>query len=280
MAQAGDLNGAAGAPVGAAANGAAVLDGFDDFDLPENFLGDAVNNGPAAAAQNQGPQQPLDLETRIENALRRSEERLALRFQNQLSTTVEDALSTSLASKKRKADQIKNEGIKKQYIPVEEATLRMKAVRSSLAEAVDEQTPLGPADAEKLRDHLDEGIKILEKRMAHLEIAQQEGWDVAKKMEDNELVLSLPEEMRAQLKKAKKEAKEEEKEKKESKNSAGKKGFKKGGKPWMKSQFGGGFGGFQKGAKGPCFSYGQFDHISATCPNKAFAAMNAVRHNP
>jgi hypothetical protein len=140
MAQAGDLYGAAGASVGAAANGAAVVDGFDDFDLPENFLGDAVNNGPASA-QNQGPQQPLDLETRIENALRRSEERLTLRFQNQLSTTVEDALSTSLAGKKRKADQIKNEGIKKQYISIEEATLRMKAVRSSLAEAVDEQTP-------------------------------------------------------------------------------------------------------------------------------------------
>jgi hypothetical protein len=86
-----------------------------------------------------------------------------------------------LASKKRKAYMMRNEGIKKQYAPIEEASLRMKAVRESLTSFVEEGTPLAPKDAAKLRDHLDEGITILEKRMAHLEVAQHEGWDVATK---------------------------------------------------------------------------------------------------
>jgi hypothetical protein len=88
-----------------------------------------------AVQQAAGIQPSPELDAFLENALRRSEERLASRFKDQLSSTVEDVLSSSLANKKRKADQLKNEGIKKQYVPLEEANLRMKAFRESLADA-------------------------------------------------------------------------------------------------------------------------------------------------
>jgi hypothetical protein len=246
--------------------------GFNLDPQPANQNGQPAGN---QAAGQQGIQPSPELDAFFEKALRRSEERLANRFKDQLSSTVEDALSSSLANKKRKADLLKNEGIKKQYVPIEEATLRMKAVRESLAEATEQGTPLDPEDAAKLRDHLDEGILLLEKRMAHLEVAQYEGWDVAKKMEDNALVLHLSEEMQQQLKNAKKEVKEDSTKK----INNGKK-FKKGGKFWKNnSQFGGApqFGGFQKGPKGPCFSCGQHGHISQWCPNKGVVAAHANR---
>jgi hypothetical protein len=245
----------------------------------------ANQNGPHdfnQAAFNQVPQAPAGQQAQapdFDAYFTRLEERLTNRLKDQLSSTVEDALSTSLASKKRKADLLKNEGIKKQYIPIEEASLRMKAVRDSLSNSVEEGTPLDSEDAAKLRDHLDEGIKIIDKRMAHLEVAQHEGWDVAKKMEENALVLHLSEEMQQQLKKAKKEVKEENNNKKE--KGSGKKSFKKGGKPFWRnnSSFGGTQGGgFQKGPKGPCFSCGQFGHISQWCPNKGVVAANAGRN--
>jgi hypothetical protein len=229
-----------------------------------------------AVQQAAGIQPSPELDAFLENALRRSEERIANRFKDQLSSTVEDVLSSSLANKKRKADQLKNEGIKKQYIPIEEATLRMKVVRESLADTAEREAPIGPDDAAKLRDHLDEGILLLEKRMAHLEVAQYEGWDVAKKMEENALVIHLSDDMQQQLKKAKKEVKEDSAKKN---NTSGKK-FKKGGKFWKNNtHFGGApqYGGFQKGPKGPCFSCGQAGHISQWCPNKGVVAANANR---
>jgi hypothetical protein len=151
----------------------------------------------------------------------------------------------------------------------------MKAVRESLAEATEQGTPLDPEDAAKLQNHLDEGILLLEKRMAHLKVAQYEGWNVAKKLEDNALVLHLSKEMQQQLKKAKKEVKEDS----TTKNNNDKK-FKKGGKFWKNnSEFRGApqYGGFQKGPKGPCFSFGQLGHISQWCSNKRVVVANANR---
>jgi hypothetical protein len=198
-------------------------------------------NQAVPQAGHAGQQAPPDLDAYFP----RLEERLTHRLKDHLSSSVEDALSTSLASKKRKADLMKNEGIKKQYAPIEEASLRMEAVRESLTSSVEEGTPLAPEDAAKLRDHLDEGISILDKRMAHLEVAQHEGWDVAKKMEENALVLHLPDDMQQQLKKAKKEVKEEANNKKE--KGPGKKTFKKGGKPFWRNNFGAPqTGGFQR----------------------------------
>jgi hypothetical protein len=103
----------------------------------------------------------------------------------------------------------------------------MKAVREPLTETAEGEAPLGPDDAAKLRDHLNEGILLLGKRMAHLEVAQYEGWDVAEKMEENALVLYLSDDMQQQLKKAKKEVKEDSAKK----NNSGKK-FKKWEKFW------------------------------------------------
>jgi hypothetical protein len=282
---------------GANPQGAALGEDFDlDDDLLRNVAAALENNHlqadqglhavnqagqPAvqqpAVQQAAGIQPSPELDAFLENALRRSEERLANRFKDQLSSTVEDVLSSSLANKKRKADLLKNEGIKKQYVPIEEATLRMKAIRESLADTAEGEAPLGPDDAAKLRDHLDEGILLLEKRMAHLEVAQYEGWDVAKKMEDNALVLHLPDDMQQQLKKAKKEVKEDSAKKN---NTSGKKFKKGGGKFWKNNtHFGGApqYGGFQKGPKGPCFSCGQAGHISQWCPNKGVVAANANR---
>lgn len=270
---------------GAEPQGAALGEDFDlDDDLLRNVAAALGNNAQAdqgqhaanqAGLQAAGIQPSPELDALLENALRRSEERMANRFKDQLSSTVEDVLSSSLANKKRKADLLKNEGIKKQYVPIEEANLRMKAVRESLADAAEGEAPIGPDDAAKLRDHLDEGILLLEKRMAHLEVAQYEGWDVAKKMEENALILHLSDEMQQQLKKAKKEVKEDTAKK----SNTGKK-TKKGGKFWKNnSHFGGApqFGGIQKGPKGPCFSCGQFGHISQWCPNKGVVAANANR---
>jgi hypothetical protein len=69
---------------------------------------------------------------------------------------------------------------------------------------------MGPEEAAHLQKTIDEGIDMASKRMHFLEVAQVEGWDVAKCLEKNELFLELPEDIQKQLKRAKKDAKLEE----------------------------------------------------------------------
>lgn len=175
----------------------AGLDDLLDLDLGAQFA--QGNRSSTPGAQNggaQGTSGALDLDA----ALSRLENRIFTRLRDELSS-IHDALGSSLALKKRKAEKIFNEGIKKQFIPVEEATLCMAEIRNVLSEVVEGESPaLGPEEATRLREHLDQGIDLCTKGMHHLEIAEVEGWNVAKKMETNALVLHLPEDMQKQLK--------------------------------------------------------------------------------
>jgi hypothetical protein len=108
---------------GAEPQGAALGEDFDlDDDLLRNVVAALGNNAQADQGQHTANQagQPAagiqpspELDAHLENALRRSKERIANRFKNHLSSTIEEVLSSSLANKKRKADQLKNEVFKK-----------------------------------------------------------------------------------------------------------------------------------------------------------------------
>jgi hypothetical protein len=128
-------------------------------------------------------------------------------------------------------------------------------------------------------------MKFITKRMTHLEIAEVEGWNVAKCLEKNQFILDLPEELQKQLKRAKKEAKEKD-QSKENKKSSSKRGYRsrRGGFRGSSGGFSGPghHGGFQsgsgfKGGCGPCFSCGLAGHIAAFCPMKGAAPAHAGR---
>ena len=109
-------------------------------------------------------------------------------------------------------------------------------------------------------------------------MAEAETWDVAKKMDEHDFILELPDDVKARLKRAKKEVKAESKDKagKKKKNSFGFRQFRNGKKGGFSKGFGGyqqqfGQGGFQQpgqggGLRGPCFSCHQYGHLNAECP--------------
>ncbi|GAQ86349.1 hypothetical protein KFL_002830260 [Klebsormidium nitens] len=70
-----------------------------------------------------------------------------------VSASVQDAVSSTLAGKKRRAEAIKNDGIKKQFVPLEEACLRMEHVKSSLKNFTEGETEeISHDDAVKMQD--------------------------------------------------------------------------------------------------------------------------------
>jgi hypothetical protein len=92
------------------------------------------------------------------------------------------------ATTKRKADDITNEGIKKQYTPLEETKLRVEAMREKLQTVTEGAQPaIGPEEAAELQKTIDEGLDLVSRRICHLEIAHIEGWSVAQAMEKNTL---------------------------------------------------------------------------------------------
>ncbi|GAQ93297.1 hypothetical protein KFL_014250010 [Klebsormidium nitens] len=173
------------------------------------------------------------------------EDRIASRIEKKLSAVQDSVSGSSLDAKKRKAEAIKNEGIRKQYVPIEEASLRMHEVNSSLAAVAEgEAEPIGPEQAEQLREHLDQGIKFCTDRMQFLEIAETEGWSVAKKVEEDSFLLKLPEDLQSQVKKARKAVKADEQAKDKKKSGRKFRGSFRGGFSSGYRRFSGGRGGF------------------------------------
>lgn len=229
-------NGLAGnEAAGAALNQDDLCDGLENFDLPDQ---------PPAAAASKDDAFPADqIAAMLDSALERQKKELLSVFKDQLSTIN----PTPFASIKRKADKISNDGIKKQFIPLEDTKLRLDAVRTTITGVAKGDTgPIGPAEAVQLKKTLDEGIDLVQKRMHFLEIAEVEGWSVAKCLEKNALSLKLLDDMQKQLKRAKKDAKMEEGEKKEKKKNQNRRGFhaRRGGRGGRGGQHAGGFGGF------------------------------------
>ncbi|GAQ78654.1 Hypothetical protein KFL_000160550 [Klebsormidium nitens] len=161
-------------------------------------------------------------------------------IKEKIETSVHDAISGSFEHKKRKADKFKNEAAKKNYIPLEESHIRFSAIKEAVTEAKESGIGMAPEQVDKMDDILDEGLSILQDRMHFYEIAEAETWDVAKKMDEHDFLLDLPDDVKTKLKKAKKEVKSEVKDKsiKKKRNSFG---F---------GQFRGRKGGFSKGFQG------------------------------
>lgn len=125
-------------------------------------------------------------------------------------------------------------------------------------------------------------MELVSRRISHLEIAETEGWAVAKHMEKIQLLMELSEDLQKQLKRARKDAKAEEAEKNQKKQ-----GKSKGFHPYRRgnhfrgghSGFGRGSGGFsggpQRGGPKSCWSCGQVGHISMFCPMKSMQAAGA-----
>jgi hypothetical protein len=200
--------------------------------------------------------------------------------------------SDPFATIKRKAETITNEGLKKQYEPLEETKLRVDAVSETMKEAVENQRGLSFEETVALQKTLqtDEGSSVLSRRVSHLEIAIAEGWDVAKQFEKNTFMMELPEDMQKQLKRARKDAKaaEEEKKAKSRGSHAGNRrgyffrrgrggGF--GGRGGFHGGNRGGFGGgaFHRGGPRACYTCNQVGHLSANCPQRGFQAAMAGR---
>jgi hypothetical protein len=193
------------------ANQSASLHATDEDDrILYNLL-----NGIQAPINHAPPAQsiPADqLQTILDQALTRQKNDILSAVKNLLTT-----IAAPFSTIKRKAERFNNEGLKKQFIPLEEAKLRLDAVRSTMAGVAEggSGSSLGKEEAAQAVKTLDEGIRHIEKRMHFLEVDQVEGWNVAKCLEKNALFLDLPEDMQKQLKRAKKDAKLKEGERKE-----------------------------------------------------------------
>jgi hypothetical protein len=238
----------------------------DDLDLDALLRDNAAFQAPSQSI-------PADqLKALLDSALTQQKNDILSAVKEQLGSIS----STPFSTIKRKAEQFSNEGLKKQFVPLEEAKLRLDIVRTTMA-GVAEGTSSKDEAAHAVKT-LDEGISHLQKRMHFLEVAQVEGWDVAKCLEKNAMFLDLPEDMQKQLKRAKKDAKLEEGDKK------GKKGQNRKGFHYRRGARGrGGFfpqsrGGFRGGVDSrSCYFCGQVGHISANCPTKVAATAHAGR---
>jgi hypothetical protein len=202
---------------------AAVHGGPQAANEEEQFLDGLLEDNAAFNFPPPADNIPADqLTVLLETALARQKNEILSAVRDQLSTIS----STPFATIKRKADQFSNDGLKKQFAPLEEAKLRLDAVRNTMAGVAEgtSSSALGKDEAAQAVKTMDEGISHIQKRMHFLEVAQVEGWDVAKCLEKNALFLDLPEDMQKQLKRAKKDAKMEEGDKKGKKNQ-NKRGF-------------------------------------------------------
>jgi hypothetical protein len=255
----------------------------------------SVNNAPAntvaanTAAARQSvtdKDQPLTVDQAFElfDKLQESEDRFRSTIQRFLPAQPADPFATI----KRRADAINNEGIKKQYVALEETKLRLEAARDAVKEVVEGAKPaIGPEEAAQLQKTLDEGLAEVSSRIAHLEIAEVEGWSVAKQMEKNRLMMELPDDLQKQLKQVRKDAKNEEAEKDKKKGGQKSKGFHpyrrgngfRGGHHGFgrgSGSFEGG-GGYSKGGPMAFWACGQVGHISSFCPVKGMQASAASR---
>jgi hypothetical protein len=121
----------------------------------------STSNLAAASAKKPSGDDPLTVDQAFElfdKLLERSEERVRKSIQTTLPNHPADPFSLI----KRKADDISNEGIKKQYIPLEETKLRMAAARDAVKEIAEGgKAALGPEDAAQLQKTLDEGLDLV-----------------------------------------------------------------------------------------------------------------------
>jgi hypothetical protein len=127
--------------------------------------------------------------------MRKSDEKMAPLFQqvNQLQNVIAaqgNILAAEhphdpLSSVKRKHETISNEGLKKQYEPLEEMQIRVDAISEALAKATEENMTISPDEALQLQKTLDEGKIFTSRRLPFFEVAHVEGWNVAKCMEKN-----------------------------------------------------------------------------------------------
>jgi hypothetical protein len=267
----------------------------------------AQNGDQAQEQQHQGvdPNAPLNMgqaSLLFEHIMRKSDERLAplLRQVNHLEDLIAaqgqnnpaQPSADPLSNIKRKHDAIFNEGLKKQYQPLEEVQIRMDAVNEAPAKAAEENRSISPEEASNLQKILDEGKQISSKRLQFLEVAHVEGWEVAKCMEKNTFLMELDEDTEKQLKRARKDAKALETEKKEKKSGnahSNRRGYffrrgggGRGGYGGFRGGYGRGFaggygGGMQRGGPRACFSCGQIGHLSANCPQRGMHAVHAGR---
>jgi hypothetical protein len=140
----------------------------DDIDLDALLRDNAAFQAPPQTI-------PADqLKAILDSALTQQKNDILSAVKEQLGTISSAPFSTI----KRKADQFSNEGLKKQFTPLEEAKLRLDAVRSTMASVAEGTSAgaIGKTEAEKVVQTLDEGISHIQKRMHFLEVAQVEGW--------------------------------------------------------------------------------------------------------
>jgi hypothetical protein len=244
----------------------------DDLDLDALLRDNAAFQAPQASQTIPADQ----LKAILDSALTQQKNDILSAVKEQLGSIS----STPFSTIKRKADQFSNEGLKKQFVPLEEAKLRLDAVRTTMAGVAEgtSSSAIGRDEAAHAVKTLDEGISHLQKRMHFLEVAQVEGWNIAKCLEKNALFLDLLEDMQKQLKRAKKDAKLEEGDKK-GKKGQNRKGFhcRRGGRG-RAGFFPQSRGGFRGGVDSrSCYSCGQVGHISANCPTKVAARAHAGR---
>jgi hypothetical protein len=142
----------------------------------------AVDNTPSTSVRQSvnDKDQPLTVDQAFElfdKLLQKSKDRFCSSIQKSLPAQSADPF----ASIKRKADAVNNEGIMKQYVPLKETKIRLEAARDAVKEVVEGAKPaIGPEEAAHLQKTLDEGLAKVSRRIAHLEIAEVEGWPVAK----------------------------------------------------------------------------------------------------
>jgi hypothetical protein len=156
----------------------------------------STNANAVSASKQSSGNDPLTVDQAFElfdKLLERSEERVRKSIQTTLPHHPADPFSLI----KRKADDINNEGIKKQYIPLEKTKLRMEAARDAVKKIAEGgKAALGPKEAAQvLQKTLDEGLKMVSRRISHLQIAETEGWSVAKHTEKNQLLMEFSEDL-------------------------------------------------------------------------------------
>jgi hypothetical protein len=135
----------------------------DPQGLDNNALnqGDEPEHAPVnntAARSSDDKDQPLTVNQAFElfdKLLQKSEDRFRSTIQKSLPAQPSDPFATI----KRRADAINNEGIKKQYVPLEETKIRLEAARDAVKEVVEGAKPaIDHEEATQLQKTLDEGL--------------------------------------------------------------------------------------------------------------------------